>query len=230
MISGWCNNHTNRYAADRALGCFEELKSRYKEGNESCMPNAVVYHSLVRLRLRRGEPYKAQSILEEMELSDDPDINPDLLCYNTVLHSWCKQGDDMAMSKAEELLDRLRRIPNAHPNFVTFGTMISGWGNNHTNRYTADRPLGYFEEMKSRYIDGHENCKPSPLVYQSLINLLVRIREPYKAQSTLEEKECSDDPKIEPDILDYNSTLHGWCKRGDDMKNYLIDCVRFPTY
>jgi hypothetical protein len=81
------------------------------DGHTNCKPDIVVYSSHINLLVRSDEAYIAQSILEEMERSDDPDIKPDLICSYTVLYVWCKRVDDMAMSKAEELFDRLRRIP-----------------------------------------------------------------------------------------------------------------------
>ena len=217
MISGWGNNATNPQANDRALQLFEELKSRYRDGNEQCKPNLAVYHTLISILARKGAPGKAQSLLEEMESSDDPDIQPDVLCYNAVLNGWCQRGDDVAMSNAEQLFQRFRENPIIQPNLVSFGKMISGWGNNATNAEAPDRALDYFEELKMLYRDGNERCKPDLSIYKSLINVLVRQGAPGKAQSLLEEMEHSDDPDIQPDVFIYTSVLHGWCKRGDDI-------------
>ena len=217
MISGWGHCRTNPHAGVRALAYFDELNNRCRNGDEHCTPSLTLYMTVLNLLVRNGEPHKAQRILEEMERSHDPTIQPDIISYNSVLHGWCKQGGDLALSKADELFDRLRRNADIGPDVVTFGTMISGWGRNHTNPNATDRALAYFEELENSYRDGDEHCTPSITLYKTLLNLLVRNGEPHKAQRILEQMERSEDPNIQPDITNYNSVLHGWCKRGDDV-------------
>ena len=131
------------------------------------------------------------------------------------------------MAKEEKRFDRIRRISNIEPDIITFETMISGWNKNSTNPRLTERALGYSDNLKRRYMDGHTNCKPDIAVYSSLIHLLVRSDEAYIAQSILEEMERSDDPDIKPDLMCYNTVLHVWCKRVtiwpcQRQKNYFV--------
>jgi pentatricopeptide repeat protein len=69
--------------------------------------------------------FGAQSLLEEMERSDDPDILPDVKVYNSVLNGLCRIGNNDSMAKAGALFDRLRQDSGIRPDVVTFQTNFS---------------------------------------------------------------------------------------------------------
>ena len=85
-----------------------------------CVPNAVVYSTLLDGVCRFGSMERALELLGEME-KEGGDCSPNVVTYTSVIQSFCEKGQTM---EALEILDRMEAFGCA-PNRVTVSCLIN---------------------------------------------------------------------------------------------------------
>uniref|UniRef100_A0A169WU55 Pentacotripeptide-repeat region of PRORP domain-containing protein n=1 Tax=Daucus carota subsp. sativus TaxID=79200 RepID=A0A169WU55_DAUCS len=98
---------------EEACGLFKVMESH------GCLPNTVMYSTLLDGVCSLGSPDKALQLLGEMEKAGG-DSKPNVITYTSVIQSYCENGKSL---EALSILDRM--VANGYaPNRVTASTLI----------------------------------------------------------------------------------------------------------
>ena len=71
---------------------------------------------------------RAESMLQRMVASDDPNLHPNVVSYNCVIKAWSYARDTRSATKItsvlRDLIDQSESNPKMRPNENTFGTIL----------------------------------------------------------------------------------------------------------
>lgn len=133
VLSAWAKTQRNPQAPERAESLLQLMKQLYENGTlPDAKPNVISY-SIVLDCLAYAKTSdaarRAESILREMEASDDLDVRPNVVSYNSVIKAWSFSRDPTAVSKVTALLkEMLEKVDNGSkslvPNANTFGSVL----------------------------------------------------------------------------------------------------------
>jgi hypothetical protein len=99
---------------DKAKKWFEEMETRYAEGNSDMKPNKITYTALINCWRSSGRPdsgEQAQKVLELVEKryqEGDHEIKPDAMLYSSVIDAWSRGRSTKKVERAWELYLRMK--------------------------------------------------------------------------------------------------------------------------
>lgn len=99
---------------DKAKKWFEEMETRYAEGNLDMKPNKITYTALINCWRSSGRPdsgEQAQKVLELVEKryqEGDHEIKPDAMLYSSVIDAWSRGRSTKKVQRAWELYLRMK--------------------------------------------------------------------------------------------------------------------------
>lgn len=130
VMNAWAKTKS-KVASERAVNLLRKLQRFHEEGVIKDKPNVVCYSLVLEtLALDRTvqSAIHAQDILEEMQASDDPRVQPNVVSYNCVIKAWAFSGHPEAFARASSLLkDVIRQSgtnPKMKPTTKTFGGVL----------------------------------------------------------------------------------------------------------
>ncbi|KAG8368010.1 hypothetical protein BUALT_Bualt15G0000800 [Buddleja alternifolia] len=202
--------------------------------DKGCEPNEFTFGILARGYCKYGLAFKGLELLDFMKRMGV--VIPNIVIYNTLIASFCKEGDN---DEAERLVERMKEDGLA-PNIVTFNTRISALckagkileasrifrdmqideelGLPRPNVVTHNLMLdgfcrqGMLEEANSLVQSMKRDAVFSNVLsYNVWLLGLVRNGKLLEAQTVL--KEMTDDG-VEPNVYSYNILIDGLCKHG----------------
>jgi pentatricopeptide repeat protein len=183
----------------------------------------------------------SNTLFHRMNDSNDEQLRPDIVTFNTVLNTLSQSATPMAAQVAEDtlfmLLDQGTATPlsssttstlnSLQPDVITFNTVMSAWAKAHQ----PERAEQVFAKMQGQYQTyGATWAKPTVQTYGILISAWGRVGKPKKAQAYFDEM-CSrftntttttnnnantpDNNVAEcPQVEQYNALLHAWAVAG----------------
>ena len=118
-------------ASHRALELLAKMEKLYEDGLIAVKPN-VVHYSVVLdcLAYARNSSAaeRAETMLQRMIDSEDPNLQPNVVSYNCVIKAWSYARDPRSASKItstlRDLIDQSDTVPKMRPNENTFGTIL----------------------------------------------------------------------------------------------------------
>ncbi|KAH8512300.1 hypothetical protein H0E87_009508 [Populus deltoides] len=131
-------------------------------------------------------------------LSEELEIEPDLVSYNTVMKAFCEMG---SLDSAVSLLDEIEK-KGLNPDLITFNTLLNGLYAN--GRF--DSGEGIWQRMKEK------NVKPDGRSYNEKLLGLALEKRMKDATKVVEEMKSEG---IEFDIFSYNALIRGFVNEGD---------------
>lgn len=97
-----------------ALSFFEEISG----GGALVVPDVSTYAIMMKGFSKLGMIENARKVFDEMPL------NPNWVCFNTMINGYCKKGD---MDQAMKIFHKMLGSKGCLPNTVTFTTLIDGF-------------------------------------------------------------------------------------------------------
>jgi hypothetical protein len=132
VLNAWAKTRSPN-ASDRAITLLEKMEQFYSDGILAVKPNVVNYSVVLDcLAYAKQTPaaVRAESMLRQMAASDDPNLHPTVVSYNSVIKAWSYTRDDTKKS-AVKITSLLREIigqseinPKMRPNSTTFGQVL----------------------------------------------------------------------------------------------------------
>jgi len=118
-------------ASHRAIALLATMEQLYKDGIIAVKPN-VVHYSVVLDCLayarKSSAAERAESMLQRMLVSDDPNLRPNMVSYNCVIKAWSYARDPRSATKItsvlRDLIEQSESEPKMKPNENTFGTIL----------------------------------------------------------------------------------------------------------
>jgi pentatricopeptide repeat protein len=127
VLSAYAKSN-NPKAAHQAQVLLDKMQEWYDAGTSAAKPNAFSYTAVMKNWAIKGDGGRAEQVLQRLEdtyrKSNDPDLKPDVLAYNTVLLGWVRaQRPD----QAERLLHTMYEKGEVLPNQTSFNTVLAAW-------------------------------------------------------------------------------------------------------
>ena len=157
---------------------MKQLSVKHK--NSSLLPDKVSYASLMRAIIKEDKPglfSEIDSILLEMENSDDARMQPDRKIYAIVLETLFSSDDDEALSRAKDLIERMESHTKLQPDRIIYTILIKIYSLVNDVR-GSDQVL---HTMIQAFKAGRNDCRPNEEAFVT-------------AMSTWEQSRRSDSP------------------------------------
>lgn len=226
-------------APKRAAAIFSKMQDLYqKTGNPDIKPTSIslstVINAWAKSRHYPDPGPRSEAVLNQMchlYEKGDEEMKPDAVGFTAVMDAYGKTrhpskggtrpipGNDDIPAKVEELMARMQNSFGIEPTVHSYAVAIRAW-NQHARspRIAVENALALFAAATEQYKrTGTESCKPNSYLYNSLLDVFAKNREPDKALALLKEMESSDSIDTQPDIIAYNTVLSALtCARDKD--------------
>jgi pentatricopeptide repeat protein len=132
VLNAWAKTRSPD-ASDRAISLLEKMEKFYSDGILAVKPNVVNYSVVLDcLAYAKQTPaaVRAESMLRQMAASDDPNLHPTVVSYNSVIKAWSYTRDDTKKSVVKitsllrEIIGQSESNPKMRPNSTTFGQVL----------------------------------------------------------------------------------------------------------
>jgi pentatricopeptide repeat protein len=162
---------------------------------------------------------KAEELFERMR--NDPNVEPDVVTYNTMLHFYSRTGD---YTKAESFLaDMLKEDAPVRPDSTSMNTVIKAWANSgrpdapHRSEDILFKMLDLSsKEGKLSYL------YPTSITFNSVMSAWTKSRTSEAAErcqrlfhlmnSLVEQGQVN----VKPDFVTFNTLIHAWSLAEDE--------------
>jgi len=130
VLKAWTKTKSPE-ASHRAIALLAGMEKLYKDGIVAVKPNVVNYSVVLDcLAYARtsSAAERADSMLQRMMASDDPNLHPNVISYNCVIKAWSYARDPRSATKItstlRDLIDQAENNSKMRPNENTFGTIL----------------------------------------------------------------------------------------------------------
>jgi hypothetical protein len=132
VLNAWAKTRSPD-ASDRAISLLEKMEQFYIDGILAVKPNVVNYSVVLdclAYAKQTSAAVRAESMLRQMAASDDPNLHPTVVSYNSVIKAWSYTRDDTKKSSVKitsllrEIIDQSESNPKMRPNSTTFGQVL----------------------------------------------------------------------------------------------------------
>jgi len=162
-------------------------------------------------------------------------VQPDSVCFNTVMSAWSRSSDKNAIDRVETIFQTLvegykeTKNPDLHPTKYTYSILLNAYAralNSLDNSFTKEkeRIIQHVEvlrlEMENSYkTDPNSPLRPDTITLNSLLNCYARAGKPQRAELVLDrmlmiQAEASahghDEVNMKPNVSSYNTIINGW--------------------
>jgi len=97
----------------RAWAWQEEVEQAMRVFQQIPSPTTKEYNSLLWAHAKCGNAREAEALLREMVNSENENVHPNMMSYNSVLEGWSKSGEKGAADRALSILSSLPEQPDA---------------------------------------------------------------------------------------------------------------------
>ncbi|CAB9511104.1 Pentatricopeptide repeat-containing protein [Seminavis robusta] len=221
VAAAWANSR-DAQAAPRA----EEILHRMEE--QGMNPTTITYNTVLRSLIHSpadvGKAMRAEEIVRRMEERYEAghgECRPSIRTYQSLISAWSRTDLSGTAQKAEQVLHFLDKksqeepgYSDLEPNAHCFGAAIHAWAYSQEEQ-KATRAYNILSHMRDLYEkQGKEHCKPSVVVYTSVINacanpFLEDEKEPsYQIAQTAMQELCDNQQRYGwPNFLTYAAFL-----------------------
>lgn len=198
-------------AMGKAETLLNQMQELYFAGMDTAKPNLVAFTTVIHGFALIGQPEPAEPLLNRLsELYSatlDPDFEPDITVYNSVMMAWSNAGQP---DRAEEFLRKMLDHGTVEPNDKSYHAVLNGWAK--AGRPDEAEALLYF--MHQLCIDHVQACPPTTRSYNIALDAWARSKRPQAWQRALELLQHMEDlydnghEELRPSVLTWNSVLN----------------------
>ena len=186
-------------AADKCDVLLERMKKLSDSGVPGLHPNRILNNSILNAiakSSREDSVERAEELLASMQASKDPEMQPDIVTYATVLDCYTKSGRSSDQRADEILAEVEERYAHGddrlEPNAVFYSAILQAWAKS-SSEEGARKAEGLLRRNEQWHAqDGHGFAKTHAIMYNAVIDALARSRQPdsgRKAERLLQEME-----------------------------------------
>jgi pentatricopeptide repeat protein len=163
----------------RAVEIFELMKL-----SPATEPNLISYNALLECAVQSEEYQAMDDIFSEMLTHSDPDCNPDLITYSTLIKGLAKSHQ---INRAYQMFKALRSVGNCQLDEILYNSLLDGL----VKSNELEKAQIVYDYMKE------DQIKPSNVTYSILIKLFGKLGEVDTALNILDEMKAS---RIQPGV------------------------------
>lgn len=182
LLSAYAKSGTH-VEAKKAESLLHQMLELYNHGMENAKPNVISFSNVMQCYSQLGNGEKAEEWLRRLKdlyhCHQDPDWEPDLGIYNTVVQAWVLSGQP---AKAEQFLRQMMVIDNENirndrisendpthfvePNCQTFNIVLSAWA----KIGEAERAEAILMEMHKLHVENAFDTRPTVVTYNTVLD------------------------------------------------------------
>jgi pentatricopeptide repeat protein len=224
VLTTWARSKKD-YAPDRAYAILTHVARVYEKNVTYVKPNIFCCSAVIIAYVKHGNAKRAEQTLleqcERYEMTKDPDLLPNVLCFNSVINAWSKSGQPEAAHMAEALLQRMQDFAKSwnesslFPDTVSFNSVLNAWARS-KERDAPYKCEDVLQRMNSLYKQGYANCQPNVVSFDTVINCWAKSRipeGPERAEAILRHMHrlCKAGNKnVQPNIVTYSTVMNAW--------------------
>ena len=225
VMNAWSKS-TAMESADRCYQIFQHMKT-----STNGIPNAISYGTVINAFAKRGRAREAEAIMFELlneyeQQTNNIDLMPDRIQFNSLLHAWAKSGEKGAALRAEALLEKMYTIAretknnNLLPDVVSFSSILDAWAKSN-DPMAASRAEAILQIMHEHDKSGAFDMKPNLVTYCAVLDCLAKSRSTLSANRSREILEQmiaryeAGESNVKPDIVAFSIVISAFAKVGD---------------
>ena len=219
LMTVWKRTSRDDKVSDAVLDILQQMKSKPAYAQPNCRTYTIVISALTN---RRGEHTKvACDLLDEMIASDDPNMIPHILTYNTFLNTVANDMSEATERRVREIFSMLKnnaKLGNSsvRANAQTYNVMMKRAGNSGR----PDRGLlaeGLLLELEeAAFSDGDVQMIPTEISYSTCIGIWAktsgedRITRARAILDRMKRSHANGNAYAKPNAVAYSSVLMGY--------------------
>ncbi|KAL3940024.1 MAG: hypothetical protein SGBAC_005353 [Bacillariaceae sp.] len=200
---------------------LEESKTQFQ-----IQPTAYSFAAVMNILAKSHLPDPAQRIealVDKMKTLEDegwPDISPNLIIYNTWLHSLSRAGN---VEATQHILQQMLTgdIP-VEPDRISFNALLSGYAKQHTEQAAKDAEKLLYSMHELYKSGGYNSLKPNMISYTIVMDCYAKLGQGEAAEALLRKliplHQETNDPDWEADLATYNTVLLAWARSNQPQK------------
>ena len=150
------NIHHPEKAVFRIESLLRQMQTEHDSRGWDVKPNRGSFLILLKTLAFAGSEAtaeRAESVLQYMQRDADDRLNPDSMCYSTVMDAWFRAGPEHSL-RAQALYQEMQRRwqegdENFTPHLFTYGMMLKIWASS-SHPQAASKADEVYQHMKSR--------------------------------------------------------------------------------
>ncbi|KAL3785965.1 hypothetical protein HJC23_005674 [Cyclotella cryptica] len=168
-------------ATERAEEWFNEMKLKYRNGDDSMRPNKMTYTAMINCWSNRPEapPERVERILAEMEEDYERgfiDSKPDAFVYGSIIKAWSKSRLEDKANRAWKLYNRMKAKYESgdiemQPNDIIITSIIATCGHSASSKVARTNALKVLIECISE-IKSNDYITTSPTTFSTLLKAI----------------------------------------------------------
>merc|ERR1719261_1260330 len=158
------------FAISRQPEKLMQVYSEMKERSVAC--NTISYNTMLDACAKCGAMHRVPELLEDMKAMQ-PQIEPDIITYSTIVKGYCMSGD---VDKGFQVLQEMKRDGKHSPDEILYNSLLDGCAKQHR----LDDALRLLDDMTDT------NVIPSNYTLSILVKLLGRARRLNQAFTMVE--------------------------------------------
>jgi tetratricopeptide (TPR) repeat protein len=222
IILAWSKS-PGESAVLRANELLLEMIDEFRAGNlANSEPELIAFNGVITSWARLGRPDKAESALWLMVgmQNECERLVPDVLTYNSVLHSHVMSRDkskalDRIIDIVTYMEDHWKEQPQIRPDSFTYNTLMKAWVQ--SGREDAAEQIEAILTKMENYADrNHSGFDLSNRHFNVLINAYAKSKDRFaagKAHGLL--KRMQHSKHVKPDIISFTSVIECYSKSSD---------------
>merc|ERR1719169_295636 len=151
---------------DKVFSVYEEMKQR------GILRNTISFNTILDVCAHGGAMHRVPQLLEDMK-SMQPQVEPDIITYSTIVKGYCMSGD---VDKGFQVLQEMKRDGKHCPDEILYNSLLDGCAKQHR----LDDALRLLDDMNDT------NVVPSNYTLSILVKLLGRSRRLNQAFTMVE--------------------------------------------
>ena len=164
--------------AEKADAVLQRMEKRFKQiQRHSLKPDIFSYSSVLHGYANAGKAHEAERILKHIiDLSNtDDSIEPNIICFNTVIDAWAKTKGSSSAERAHQILNEMKNFSKTykslHPDTISYSSVISAYARSGSHD-AGDRAEELLQESLKLYNDGKETLKPDTITFITVLSAL----------------------------------------------------------
>jgi pentatricopeptide repeat protein len=227
VLMTWARSKKD-YAPDRAYAILTNISRLYEKNDTNVKPNTFCCAAVITAYMNNGNAKRAEQTLleqcERYEMTRDPDLLPNVVSFNSVIHTWSKSGRPEAAQKAEALLQRMQDFATSWnesslmPETRSFNSVLIAWARS-KERDAPYRCEEILQRMNSLYKHRYMQCQPDVVSFGTVLDCWSKSRiseGPERAEAILRHMErlYMAGTGVQPDVRSYNTVMNAWAHSG----------------
>ena len=223
--------------AKKCQSILKFMEEEFSKGKLNLKPDKYVYASVVHAVSNEGYPEDCEKLVEEMEMlgAKDPDVYPNIVCYNALISSYGKRRRSDSASNALRILEKIRSAQAAgnkdlKPINISYSTCIDALARSVDNNKVQKAEQLMTEILELHRATDDDDLAPTTHLWCSLMLVYAESKLQKKAQKAKKVIERMKVAGAECDTVTFNTLLKACAKTNDFDEETRLQVLDISKY